>query len=67
MGPSSTGEGPNKGSRKAPQRPLGLSLWKLSSNLLRFSFLLIFTVKFPTLSAMADLYPSIILGCNFLS
>ena len=34
---------------------------------MRFSSLLIFMLEFPSLSAMADLYPSKVLGCNFLS
>ena len=50
-----------------PLRPLGLSLWKLSKRRVRLSSLLILTVVLPSLSAMADLYPSMVLGCNFLS
>ena len=50
-----------------PLCPLGLSLWKLSKRRVRLSSLLILTVVFPSLSAMADLYPSMVLGCNFLS
>ena len=50
-----------------PLRPLGLSLWKLSKRRVRLSSLLILTVVGPSLSAMADLYPSMVLGCNFLS
>ena len=50
-----------------PLRPLGLSLWKLSKRRVRLSFLLILIDVSPSLSAMADLYPSMVLGCNFLS
>ena len=50
-----------------PLRPLGLSLWKLSKRRVRLSSLLILTVVSPSLSAMADLYLSMVLGCNFLS
>ena len=50
-----------------PLHPLGLSLWKLSKRRVRLSSLLILTVVLPSLSAMADLYPSMLLGCNSLS
>ena len=50
-----------------PLRPLGLSLWKLSRRRVRLSSLLILTVVLPSLSAMADLYPSMVLGCKFLT
>ena len=50
-----------------PLLPLGLSLWKLSKRRVRLSSLLILTVRLPSLSAMADLYPSMVLGCNFLT
>ena len=50
-----------------PLRPLGLSLWKLSKRRVRLSSLLILTVTLPSLSAMADLYPSMVLGCNLLT
>ena len=50
-----------------PLHPLGLSLWKLSKRRVRLSSLLILTVVLPSLSAMADLYQSMVLGCNFLS
>ena len=50
-----------------PLRPLGLSLWKLSRGRVRLSSLLILTVTLPSLSAMADLYPSMVLGCKFLT
>ena len=50
-----------------PLLPLGLSLWKLSRRRARFSSLLMMTGKIPSLSAMADLKPSMVLGCNFLS
>ena len=50
-----------------PLLPLGLSLWKLSKRRVRLSSLLTLTTAFPSLSAMADLYPSMVLGCSFLS
>ena len=50
-----------------PLCPLGLSLWKLSRRRVRLSSLLILTVLLPSLSAMADLYPSMVLGCKFLT
>ena len=50
-----------------PLLPLGLSLWKLSRRRVRFSSLLTLMVELPSLSAMADLSPSIVPGCNFLS
>ena len=50
-----------------PLRPLGLSLWKVSKRRVRFSSLMTLMGKFPSLSTMGDLYPSMVLGCNFLS
>ena len=50
-----------------PLRPLDLSLWKLSRRRVRFSSLLTLMGEFPSLSAIADLYPSMVLGYNFLS
>ena len=50
-----------------PHLPLGLSLWKLSRRRARFSSLLTLMAELPYLSAMADLYPSMVPGCNFLS
>ena len=50
-----------------PLRPLGLPLWKLSKKRVRFSYLLSLKDELPSLSAMADLYPSMVLGYNFLS
>ena len=47
-----------------PLLPLGLSLWKLSRRRVRFSSLLTLMVKLPNLSAIADLYPSMVPGCN---
>ena len=47
--------------------PLGLSLWKLSKRRERFSSLLILMGEFHSLSAMADLYLSMVPGRNFLS
>ena len=44
-----------------------LSLWKLYRRCVRFSSLLKLMGEFPNLSAMTDLYPSIVLGYNFLS
>ena len=50
-----------------PCLPLGLSLWKLSNKRVRFSYLLISNLSLRTISAMAVLYPSIVLGRSFLS
>ena len=50
-----------------PLMPLGLSLWKLSRRWARFSSLLTLMGTLPNLSAMADLYPSMVPGFNFLS
>ena len=50
-----------------PLLPLGLSLWKLSKRRVRLSSLLTLIIVLPSLSAMADLYPSMVLGCNLLS
>ena len=50
-----------------PLQPWGLPLWKLSRRRVRFSSLLILMEEIPNLSTMADLYPSMVLGCNFLS
>ena len=47
--------------------PLSLSLWKISRRRVRFSSLLTLVGTLPNLSAMADLYPSMVPGCNFLS
>ena len=40
---------------------------KLSWRRVRLLSLLILIDEFPRLSAMADMWPSIVLGCNFLS
>ena len=40
---------------------------KISRRLVRFSCLLTFIGEFPSMSAMAELYPSMVFGCNFLS
>ena len=50
-----------------PLHPLGLSPWKVSRRRVRFSSLLTLKGEFPSLSTMADLYPSLVPGCNFLS
>ena len=50
-----------------PLLPLGLSLWKLSRRRVRFSSLVTLMGELPNLSAMADLYPSMVPSCNFLS
>ena len=50
-----------------PLHPLGLSLWKLSRRRVRLSSLLILTITLPSLSAMADLYQSMVLGCKFFT
>ena len=61
--PWSAGVTPERGSkRECPLLPLGLSRRRV-----RFSSLLTFMGTLPNFSAMANLYPSIVPGCNFLS
>ena len=52
--------------RKCPSNSW-VCLWKLSKRRVRLSSLQTFIDELPSLSAMADLCPSTVLGCNFLS